>query len=260
VALVETGHTKPEDFIGRSVRAVLFDLGNTLVSYYAAADFAPILRKCLHDCIGVLAPHKPIDEDELLQRALTLNVERVDYAVWPLAERLGILFGDAASDSATRERLTTAFLEPIFATAIVDPAALILLASLRARGLRTAIVSNTPWGSPAQAWRAELARHNLLAAVDAAVFCTDVGYRKPHPAPFERALSLLGVRPAEAVFVGDDPRWDVAGAQRAGLRPILVAPRRIEGIPETIPVAVTLGQVLDYLPGVAARYFGPSPQ
>ncbi len=48
------------------MRAVLFDLGNTLVSYYAAADFAPILRKCLHDCIGVLAPDKPIDEDELL--------------------------------------------------------------------------------------------------------------------------------------------------------------------------------------------------
>ena len=26
------------------------------------------------------------------------------------------------------------------------------------------------------------------------------------------------------MFVGDDPRWDVAGAEAAGLRPILLSP------------------------------------
>ena len=87
-----------------ATRAVLFDLGNTLVSYYAAADFAPILRKCLRGCIGVLAPDTRIDEDELLQRALTLNVERVDHAVWPLPERLGILFVEGLSCPAPRSR------------------------------------------------------------------------------------------------------------------------------------------------------------
>jgi len=233
------------------MRAVLFDLGNTLVSYYAAADFVPILRKCLRGCIRVLAPDTRVDEDEIFQRALTLNIERVDYAVWPLAERLGVLFSDAAFDSTIQERLTTAFLEPIFASAIADPDALAVLASLRARGFRTAIVSNTPWGSPAQAWRVELARHNLLAAVDAVVFCTDVGFRKPHPAPFERALGLLGVRAAEALFVGDDPRWDVAGAQGAGVRPILLAPKTTEAIPDAIPIVVNLREVLDHVPSRA---------
>jgi putative hydrolase of the HAD superfamily len=229
------------------MRAVLFDLGNTLVAYYAAPDFAPILRECLRGCVRVLALETCVDDDELLQRALTLNVERADYAVWPLAERLGILFSGAASNPTALERLTTVFLEPIFATAVADPDALSILASLRAHGLRTAIVSNTPWGSPAHAWRAELARHGLLAAVDAVVFCTDVGYRKPHPAPIERALNLLGVRNAEAVFVGDDPRWDVVGAQRAGVRPILLARRPTEAIPGAIPIAANLRQVLDHV-------------
>lgn len=64
------------------MRAVLFDLGNTLVSYYAAPDFAPILRKCLRGCVRVLAPTTFLEEDELLKRALTLSVERTDYAVW----------------------------------------------------------------------------------------------------------------------------------------------------------------------------------
>ena len=56
--------------------------------------------------------------------------------------------------------------------------------ALRSRGIKTAIVSNTPWGSPADAWRAELTRHGLLDKVDATVFCMDVGWRKPHRAPF----------------------------------------------------------------------------
>jgi FMN phosphatase YigB (HAD superfamily) len=226
------------------MRAVLFDLGNTLVSYYAAADFAPILRRCLRGCIEVLEPDLRLDEDEIFQRALTLNVERADHVVWPLADRLNTLFNRATSDSAIEQRLAAAFLEPIFATAMVDPGALATLASLRAAGFRTAIVSNAPWGSPAQPWRAELARHHLLAAVDAAVFCVDVGYRKPHRAPFERALSLVGARAAEAFFVGDDPRWDVTGAELAGIRPILLAPAKTETVRDTTLVAGSLREVL----------------
>jgi FMN phosphatase YigB (HAD superfamily) len=52
----------------------------------------------------------------------------------------------------------------------------------------------------------------------------DVGWRKPHRAPFDRALALLDVAPAEALFVGDDPRWDVVGARNAGIRPVLIGP------------------------------------
>jgi len=52
--------------------------------------------------------------------------------------------------------------------------------------IKTAIVSNSPWGSSANAWRHELMRHGLLERVDAAVFCGDVGWRKPNPAAQER--------------------------------------------------------------------------
>ncbi len=119
------------------MKAVLFDLGNTLVAYYAAPDFGPILRRALHGCVEALHAVIPVDENELFERALALNVERADYVVRPLAQR---------------------------------------------------------WGSPAAPWRTELARHNLLAAVDAAVFCVDVGFRKPHRAPFDLALSALECR------------------------------------------------------------------
>jgi putative hydrolase of the HAD superfamily len=126
------------------------------------------------------------------------------------------------SGPSTSPALTRAFLGPIFDAAILNPEAHVVLDELRRRGVSTAIVSNTPWGSPADLWREELARHGLLQRVDATVFCMDVGWRKPHRAPFDRALSLLGVAPGEAIFVGDDPRWDVAGALNAGLQAALV--------------------------------------
>ena len=69
-----------------------------------------------------------------------------------------------------------------------------------------------------------MARHGLFERVDASVFCGDVGWRKPNPAPFQRALELIHVAPADAIFVGDDALWDLIGARNVGLRPVLLRP------------------------------------
>ena len=45
---------------------------------------------------------------------------------------------------------------------------------------------------------------------------------KPSPAFYETALSLLGCAARDAVMIGDDVVGDVAGAQRAGVRGLLV--------------------------------------
>jgi len=207
-----------------AIRAILFDLGNTLIGYYRSSEFPLVLRRCLRECAQTLGrAEDPARDEELFARALLLNREQADYAVRPLAARLEELFGvNASLEEASATLLDTAFMKPIFAMARLDPQAVPVLEALRGRGIRTAIVSNTPWGSPAAAWREELTRHGLLDKVDAAVFCMDVGWRKPHRAPFDRALSLLDVAPAEALFVGDDHGWDMLGAQNAGLRPVLL--------------------------------------
>ncbi len=248
------------------IRAVLFDLGNTLVSYYQPTDFMPILRRSLDACLLTLG-HTPLSREaqtELVHQALELNQERADLAVWPLEERLRVLFRhytpEPTIDTALAERLSQAFLQPIFATAVVSPDALPVLLGLKRRGVKTAIVSNTPWGSSGRVWRAELARHELLAAVDAIVFCRDVGWRKPHPSPFRRALEMLGVSAKEAAFVGDDPVWDIEGADGAGLLPILLGAHPRHRISARVTVATSLPDVLtkiDQLNSTANT--GPQP-
>jgi len=115
------------------IRAVLFDLGDTLVSYYQPQDFMPILRRSLDACLRTLG-HTPLGGEartELVHQALELNQERADLAVWPLEERLRVLFRQYAPDSVIdtelAERLSEAFLQPIFATARMSKDALALL-------------------------------------------------------------------------------------------------------------------------------------
>lgn len=205
-------------------RAVLFDLGNTLVGYYDLGEFPPILAQCLGRVCEVLSLSKTDDSFlDLCRRAALLDSEAADHVVRPLAARLQALFG-AALPAWQHDAVAAAFMEPIFARAKLDPHTLPVLRALRERGVRIGLVSNTPWGSSASAWHAELSRHGLLALLDAVVFCVDVGFRKPHPAPFERALELLDVAPDRTLFVGDDRTWDVAGARGAGLTPVLLDP------------------------------------
>ena len=137
-----------------AIRAVLFDLGNTLVSYYPRTEFPCVLQACLDACTRSLGV--TVDEKDLFERAWRLNVETVDHAVRPLDERLRQLFGQGGTlDERDVEAACNAFLQPIFALGTLDSEAPAVLDSLRKRGMKTAIVSNTPWGSPAAPWRKE---------------------------------------------------------------------------------------------------------
>jgi putative hydrolase of the HAD superfamily len=114
------------------------------------------------------------------------------------------------------------FTRPIFGRGQCYPDALPVLEALRSAGLKMAIVSNTPWGSPGALWREELSRLDLTTRVDVTVFCTDVGWRKPARPIFECALEHLQVDPQSCLFVGDHPHWDLAGPQALGMKAILI--------------------------------------
>ena len=95
---------------------------------------------------------------------------------------------------------------------------LALLEALRDRGLKVGLVSNA--FDPGWLLHRTLAEMGLAERLDVAVFSSEVGKRKPHPAIFERALHELGVRPEEALFVGDRLFEDVRGAADLGMRTV----------------------------------------
>jgi putative hydrolase of the HAD superfamily len=103
----------------------------------------------------------------------------------------------------------------------LDPDAPPLFEALRERDIRIGVLSNTLWS------RAEheriFARDGVLDAIDGAVYTSEIEWTKPHPEAFRVALAAVGVNDAEkAVFVGDRPFDDIHGAQRVGMRAVLL--------------------------------------
>jgi putative hydrolase of the HAD superfamily len=90
-----------------------------------------------------------------------------------------------------------------------------LLESLRARGLKLGLVSNAL--DPPGLLHRDLAQFGVAERLDYAVFSSEIGWRKPHPAIFERALTELGVDASATLFVGDTLASDIAGAHALGM-------------------------------------------
>ena len=129
-----------------------------------------------------------------------------------------------------------------------------LLESLRNRGLKLALVSNT--ASPDWLLRPVLEHQGLVERVDAIVLSSEVGKRKPHPAIFERALAELDVRPDEALFVGDRLDADVAGATRVGMRTVQALWFRADDVQVDVEPDFQAFTQMDVL-NVADRLIGP---
>ncbi len=87
-----------------------------------------------------------------------------------------------------------------------------LLVELREAGTVVALCSNWSW---------DLDRHldanDLTHRFDTVICSAVVGYRKPHPAIFERLLRELDLPADRVAFVGDDWNADIEGAEAAGL-------------------------------------------
>ncbi len=142
---------------------------------------------------------------------------------------------------------------------VCDPDALLALHLVRTRGLRIGLLTNTHWP---RSWHSRwLARDGILDLFDARVYTNDLPFSKPHPDAFHAALASLGVRdPGAAVFVGDRPASDIAGARGVGMRTVLLSdgagPR--SGVPgeagdgRADAVIGRLGRLLGVLDGWAA--------
>lgn len=94
---------------------------------------------------------------------------------------------------------------------LIDPDAKYVFEALRRAGVRTAVVSNFD-----TRLRPLLQALNCDHWFDAVAVSAEVAAEKPNPTIFLKACELLGVKPEEAVHIGDDRRNDLWGARDAG--------------------------------------------
>jgi putative hydrolase of the HAD superfamily len=201
-----------------NVKALLFDLDDTLLDYSGGAD-----RSWTEAC-GACCTPEGIDaavlvatiaetrrwfwDDPARHRRERVNMlgawqHIVEFALERLGRPAPELAAAVARDYAARRR----------AAMRLFPDSLACLTELRRRGIPLALVTN---GDATQQWD-KIERHDLARFFDAILVEGEFGVGKPDEAVYRHVLKTLGMTPDEALMVGDHLEWDVGAPQRLGL-------------------------------------------
>ncbi|HEY6957343.1 MAG TPA: HAD family hydrolase [Candidatus Limnocylindria bacterium] len=229
------------------IRAVLFDLDNTLIledeSTLAAVRAAAALAHARARVDADAVANAAIETAERLWKTSSAFAHGEVFGIWwgealwgafagdsPAAKTMrafvpgfraavwrGALVAAGASDDALADDLSHEYIRVRRSGETIDPEAEPLLAAL-SRTYRLALVTN----GAGDVQREKLSRTPLGRYFSAVVISLEVGAGKPDAGIFESALRALDVGPAEAVMVGDSLVRDVQGARNAGVRAIWI--------------------------------------
>jgi putative hydrolase of the HAD superfamily len=182
-------------------RAVVFDLWDTLV------DFDPVAGRAFQDQVAARLGRDPEEFAELWVEGRSERESGTlrDYL-------LGIGAPEDCVDEvvALRRDSTRSLLAP-------RPGAVETLAELRGRGYGVGLITVCSEDVP-DVW----GETPFVDLFDATVFSCSVGLRKPDPRIYRLACEELRVGPREAIFVGDGANDELAGAERVGMRAVLI--------------------------------------
>lgn len=223
----------------RGIKAVLFDLDETLIDAPAGLDAAheAVARK-LRDYLrehGIRADEATIrsklDEfDDLMNMETKYNRDEW----WPvLLRELGLR---KKVSRQTIEELTKLYWNTYSNVSGPYPDAVPTLNHLKEKGYRLGLITDTD-GKPGIK-RKRLKRLDFIGLFDVVVVGgEDTSRTKPSPEPFLLAASKLGLRVEECVVVGDKPFTDIKGAKIAGMRAVWIR-RRDWGTEEPADIVV----------------------
>jgi len=224
----------------------LFDYGRTLVTFdYPTEELLEVMRGFLpriEVALGGPAPRAEAILDDVLlpleSYVANLSEDEVDYmAVYrkTWAEAGLRLPDDLLYDILDAEQMC-------WDRAVrLDPDAREVLSWLGAHGIKRAVCSNAPF--PPEMMRRQVNANGIGAMVDAAMFSSEVGRRKPAPEVYRAALDAIGVDARHALFVGDRVREDYEGPLAVGMRAVLCTALASAAPPPGVPIIESLADL-----------------
>jgi HAD superfamily hydrolase (TIGR01549 family) len=227
------------------IKAVIFDFGQTLVD--SADGFREAEKEAqdkLFKNLGLSNRENFLSIYRLLRREFH---DRSDFSRRSLFNEVYYYYCLAA-DEKQLERWESEYWEKVKAHTNIFPEAEAVLTTLNAL-YTVALITNT------QGQRtSETHRINYFPELDKFFKLIVVAGEgeipaKPDPEPFRRCLAKLEIAPSEAVYVGDDYRIDVCGAQAAGMHAVWIqhysVNRSWPKVEATVPIITCLDQLLD---------------
>ena len=197
-------------------RAVFFDLDGTLVDERAGVQEARAAGAEALRSLGYDVPNEAFNAAIQLVIARTLDRYGGQWpGIWSREELMADVLRELGLGIAAAARIADAYAAARIGNLALVPGARQTL-TLLSRRASLGLISN---GSGAEQ-RAKLRSGGLNGYFRTTTISGDLGVAKPAPAIFHAALRSLGVRPHEAVHVGNNFEQDVAGAVGAEMAAI----------------------------------------
>ncbi|WP_328528213.1 HAD family hydrolase [Nocardioides sp. NBC_00368] len=196
------------------VRAVLFDLQDTLVPSGHPAEHAAVSRAMGAD-LGVDPAAFAAAVTETFDERVRGLMADVHHTVRYLARRVGGSPTESQVESAITRQLNYSL--SLHAATWALPA----LKSLHKRGFKLGLVADCGAETVAIWPQSPLADH-----LDAVSFSCQTGVRKPDSGAYLVAAAALEVRTGECVYVGDGADHELSGAEAVGMRAVRFRARR----------------------------------
>ncbi len=214
-------------------RAILFDLGNTLLQYRLYGHWGEFLTQQLETvyesvCDGAVS--RPVSAQVFATVASDViggdksHQLRSSGRSWPFAERLHEAMAELnlTCDGDRIAQVIAAFYAPIHACTSLYPDTVSVLEKLRAEGVKLAIISDTPWDVPGSFCLGDMQKWGIDGYFQTTVFSGDRPWRKPNPEVLRTAAQELGVPLESCIAVGDTLAAEIAAANTAGIPSIWI--------------------------------------
>ncbi|MEW6334305.1 MAG: HAD family hydrolase [Thermodesulfobacteriota bacterium] len=227
------------------IRAIVLDFGQTLVD--SAEGFRAAEKEIQQKAFAACGSNARERFLEGYREVRTRFHARSDFSRRRLLEEVLRQYGREVH-SLLLEQWETGYWEQVRSKTRVFPETEAVLAALRER-YRLALITNTQ-GQKRNGEHRLVHYPQLERFFEVVIVAGEEGIpAKPDPAPFILCLDRLGIEPDEAVYVGDDWRIDICGAQAVGMRPVWLrhhtVERRWPEVETSLPVIDRLDPLLD---------------
>lgn len=213
-------------------RAVIFDLDGTL-----RHDTPPATETTFHYAVQLGAPDNPeqhrkamrwvhyywAQSQELAEDLKRFNMQ-LSTEFWAFyTARTLCEMGCSQEQADQLAPQVQAMMETHYVpTDIVTHDGYATLCALKSKGVRLGVVSNR-----SRPFLDVLEKHEIGAFFDLTLAAGEIDTWKPDPRIFVYAAERLGVKPEDALYVGDNYYADILGAQQAGMPAVLYDPRQV---------------------------------
>lgn len=233
-------------------KAVIFDMGGTLIDYGSPKQFMEILKSNEFRNLADISEKYQSDLFHGVRRKRKeCRITLEEFEIMEVIE--SVLENNCYRKNWVERRTIMTVLYRLYTKGLKPfPEALEVLKYLKKKKITIGLVSNT--SLPSYYHVNDLTRFGMHEMFSFLIFSSDLGYRKDHPFIYQRAVEQVNCFPHEILFVGDMLDKDVLGPKREGMEAALITRSGINENHKEIHQITDLWQIKFLIRGKITRH------